>query len=525
MVQTLCDTVITKYQRALVIGLDTLAYPRALELQRRLQRLRIAGEMPDCMLCLEHPPTLTLGRAGGDTDILVSGERLAREGVEVYRVERGGGVTYHGPGQLVGYPIVDLNNYQRDVHLLVQNLEEVIIRALGAFGIKGRRKEGYPGVWVDEAKIASIGVAVSKWVTMHGFALNVDPQMSHFKLINPCGMQGVRMTSMRELLGRPVGVWEVKDRVIEEMAAVFRWAEVLPGTPAPVCKLLDELGVETPSSRPGWLGVQVPAPGVLGKMVGLLERGRLNTVCREARCPNVAECFGMGTATFMVLGDACTRNCRFCSVNSGPPREPDLAEPQSLAETVRELGLRHAVVTSVTRDDLPDGGAGHFARVISAVRRLCPGVTVEVLVPDFGGSEESLATVVAARPDILGHNLETVPRLYEKVRPGADYRRSLQLLASAKRLAPGMVTKSGIMVGLGEEPEEMLGVMDDLKKAGCDYVTIGQYLQPTPGHLPVQGFVTPAMFDWYREQCLLKGFRQADCGPLVRSSYHARPLA
>ncbi|SHJ10568.1 lipoic acid synthetase [Desulfofundulus thermosubterraneus DSM 16057] len=514
-----------KFQRILVLDLNVMEYSRALELQRGLQGLRSAGEIPDCFLLLEHPPVLTLGRAGGEGDILASRDRLAWEGLKIYRVERGGSVTYHGPGQLVGYPILDLHNYQRDVHLLVHNLEKVIIRVLAAFGITAGRREGYPGVWVGEAKIASIGVAVKKWITMHGFALNVDPEMSHFKLIHPCGLQGVKMTSMHEVLGRRVSMREVKNRVIEEMAAVFRWEQVLPGVPAPVRRLLDGLGGEMPAFRPGWLTVPTPAPGVLEKMTGLLGRGKLNTVCREARCPNVAECFGMGTATFLILGDICTRNCRFCSVKSGTPRPPDPGEPQSVAWTVRELGLKHVVVTSVTRDDLPDGGAGHFARVINAVRHLNPGTTVEVLVPDFGGSKEVLVTVVAARPDVLGHNLETVPRLYRKVRPRADYRCSLQLLATAKKLDPSITTKSGIMVGLGEEPAEVLAVMDDLREAGCDYITIGQYLQPTPGHLPVHGYVTPAMFRWYEEQCLRKGFRKADCGPLVRSSYHARPLA
>lgn len=203
---------------------------------------------------------------------------------------------------------------------------------------------------------------------------------------------------------------------------------------------------------------------------------------------------------------------------------PDSGEPQSVARTVRELGLTHVVVTSVTRDDLPDGGARHFAGVINAVRSLNHATTVEVLVPDFQGSETALARVTAARPNVLGHNVETVPRLYGRVQPRADYRRSLDLLETAKRLAPEITTKSGIMVGLGEEPEEVLAVMDDLRAAGCDYMTLGQYLQPTPGHLPVEGFVTPAMFAWYKEQCIRKGFRKADCGPLVRSSYHARPL-
>ncbi|MFZ5591789.1 MAG: lipoyl synthase [Bacillota bacterium] len=513
----------TRFPPALVLDLGTVAYSPALELQRGLQQLRIAGKIPDCLVLLEHPPTLTLGRAGCMNDILVSPDWLEREGFGVYHVERGGGVTYHGPGQLVGYPILDLNNYQRDVHLLVHKLEEVIIRVLDAFGITGQRKDGLPGVWVGNAKIASIGIAVHKWVTMHGFALNVHTNPEHFQIIHPCGMRGVAMVSLRQLLERPVSMQDVKNRVVEEMAAVFGWRQVLPGHPA-VQQLLGAKGREAGQWRPGWLTVPSPTSESLEQLTRLLKPGNLQTVCREARCPNVAECWGMGTATFMILGNICTRNCRFCAVQKGKPGAPDPAEPRALAETVKAMGLRHVVITSVTRDDFPDGGASHFAAVISAVRELNPTATVEVLVPDFKGLENALAAVVAARPEVLGHNLETVPRLYGQVRPRADYHRSLWLLKKAKSLSPQMIIKSGIMVGLGEEPDEVLAVLDDLRMAGCEHVTIGQYLSPTPGHLPVQGFVTPFMFAWYREQCLSKGFKRADCGALVRSSYHAGPV-
>ncbi|AGL03434.1 lipoate-protein ligase B/lipoate synthase [Desulfoscipio gibsoniae DSM 7213] len=506
-------------RRVLVLDLATEDYFRTLELQRELQKQRMEGAIPDCLLVLEHPPTFTLGRAGGADNILVNEDRLAREGIGVYNVERGGDVTYHGPGQLVGYPILDLKNYGRDVHRLVERLEEVLIRTLAAFGITAGRRTGLPGVWVDKAKIASIGLAITRWVTMHGFALNVQPDMRHFGMINPCGLQGVTMTSMSGLLGRQVSLEEVKSRVVEEMAGEFGW-ELLQSDYR-VDALLQRLGLVARNFRPGWLTVATPGPGVLEGMTGLFERCGLHTVCEGACCPNAAECFALGTATFMILGDTCTRNCRFCSVSKGTPGTPDPGEPLAVAEAVRELGLRHAVITSVTRDDLSDGGACHFANMIRAVHRLNPHTTVEVLVPDFKGSEEALAEVLAARPEVLGHNLETVPRLYKQVRPGADYRRSLELLARAREIAPGVVTKSGLMLGLGEEFGEVLAVLDDLREVGCAYITIGQYLQPSTDQLPVHGFIPPGIFAHYREECLRRGFKRAECGPLVRSSYHA----
>ncbi|WP_078060298.1 lipoyl synthase [Desulfotomaculum copahuensis] len=506
-------------RQALVLDLATEDYGRTLTLQRELQKQRMERSVPDCLLVLEHPPTFTLGRAGGANNILVDEDCLVREGISVYSVERGGNVTYHGPGQLVGYPILDLKDYERDVHRLVERLEEVLIRTLAAFGIKAGRRAGFPGVWANEGKIASIGLAVTRWVTMHGFALNVHPDLRHFGMITPCGLPGVSITSMSVLLGRQVSVEEVKNRVVEEMAGEFGWS-LLPGDQQ-VQTLLRRLGLETRNFWPGWLTVAPPGPGVLEGMAGLLKRGGLHTVCEGACCPNAAECFAMGTATFMILGDTCTRNCRFCAVSKGTPGAPDPGEPPAVAEAVRALGLRHAVITSVTRDDLFDGGAGYFAAVIRAVHRLNPHTTVEVLVPDFKGSADALAGVLAARPEVLGHNLETVPRLYGRVRPGADYRRSLGLLTRARELAPGVTTKSGLMVGLGEEFGEVLSVLDDLRAAGCAYITIGQYLQPAPDRLPVHGFIAPGVFARYRQECLRRGFRRADCGPLVRSSYHA----
>jgi lipoic acid synthetase len=256
----------------------------------------------------------------------------------------------------------------------------------------------------------------------------------------------------------------------------------------------------------------------------LAEMG-LHTVCQSARCPNLGECFGRGTATFLILGNACTRDCRFCAMEHGPPAAPDPEEPRRVAEAAKRLGLRFVVITSVTRDDLPDGGAAHFAATLHSLRELLPRARVEVLVPDFGGRPEAVQTVVAARPEVFGHNVETVPRLYPEVRPQADYRRSLEVLRLAAELAPQVVTKSGLMVGLGEEDEEVLAVLRDLRAAGVSAVTIGQYLQPTRGHALVVEYVHPEVFAAYARQAREMGFSRVMSGPLVRSSYQAEELA
>ena len=273
--------------------------------------------------------------------------------------------------------------------------------------------------------------------------------------------------------------------------------------------------------KPEWLkSKQIPTEEEQ-KVRRLMKNLHLNTVCREARCPNRVECFNRGTATFLIMGDTCTRRCRFCNVKKGKPQPLDKEEPRHVAEAVKALGLKYVVITSVTRDDLPDGGAAHFASVIRKVREIDPGVGIEVLIPDFQGDSDSLNTVLDARPDVLNHNVETVSRLYEAVRPGAFYERSLELLARAKTINPSIKTKSGLMVGLGETDAELYGVFADLRKAGCDLLTIGQYLAPTKEHYPVADYILPEKFEEYRAKALEMGFLDAASGPLVRSSYKA----
>jgi lipoic acid synthetase len=279
---------------------------------------------------------------------------------------------------------------------------------------------------------------------------------------------------------------------------------------------------ERPRERkPPWLRVRVGLSPVYDETREIVRRHRLHTVCEEAACPNVRECWAKRHATVMILGDVCTRTCSFCNVATGRPRPVDAGEPERLAQAVAELGLEHVVVTSVDRDDLPDGGAGQFARCIERIRAATPATTVEVLTPDFLRKPGALEQVVAARPDVYNHNVETVPRLYRTVRPAADYRHSVALLGRVRELDPAIFTKSGLMVGLGETREEVLAVMDDLRSAGVDFLTIGQYLQPTLRHIAVDRYVTPAEFAELSRAGAERGFLLMASSPLTRSSHHA----
>jgi lipoyl synthase len=273
--------------------------------------------------------------------------------------------------------------------------------------------------------------------------------------------------------------------------------------------------------KPAWIRVTAPTSRTFFDTRQRLREKNLHTVCEEAGCPNIGECWSRRHATVMILGDTCTRACAFCNVKTGKPAPPDPIEPENVAAMAREMGLRHMVVTSVDRDDLADGGARQFVRCLERVRALSPATTVEVLTPDFRGKEGALEAVVDAAPDVFNHNLETVPRLYPTIRPGARYYHSLRILDRAKDLRPSQFTKSGIMVGLGEERGEVLQVMDDLRSARVDFLTIGQYLQPTPKHAAVARFVTPDEFDDYKRIALGKGFLMVASSPLTRSSYHA----
>ncbi len=273
--------------------------------------------------------------------------------------------------------------------------------------------------------------------------------------------------------------------------------------------------------KPECLKVRAPGSENYHRLKGLMRTLGLHTVCEEANCPNIGECWHHGTATFMILGDTCTRSCGYCNVIHGTPAAPDPLEPAHVASAIEAMGLAHVVITSVDRDDLPDYGAGHFARTITETRARIPGCSVEVLIPDFRGSEDALHTVLDARPDVLNHNIETVPRMYRLARPGGRYDRALQLLDRSRRYAPGIPTKSGLMVGLGEEWDELVATLSDLREAGCQIVTIGQYLRPSLANLPMSRYYTPAEFAELKRIGMDLGFGHVESGPLVRSSYHA----
>lgn len=286
---------------------------------------------------------------------------------------------------------------------------------------------------------------------------------------------------------------------------------------------MDQAAFKT-TGKPPWLITAAPQPAMMDRMCRLLEQGGLSTVCEWANCPNIGECYGRGTATFLILGRICTRGCTFCPLSKGKPPSPDEAEPENVAKMILALELSHVVITSVSRDDLPDGGADHFAGTIEAIKKLCPGTSIEILIPDFKGSRKAIEIVTNAGPDVIGHNLETVPSLYREVRPGASYDLSLEILTLIKQIDKKVWTKSGLMLGLGEKEEELFQTMQDLRRVECDFLTLGQYLQPTAEHYAVVEYIPPEQFDHYHDLALELGFVRVLSCPLSRSSYRAEEM-
>ena len=523
-----CTDMVPSRKKWLSLDLGLLDYQEAWALQLRLVDARKDDVLNhDVVLFLEHPAVFTLGRRGGLTNLKVAESFLASRGIPLVHVERGGDITYHGPGQLVVYPVVHLRAMGLGIVPFVEGLEGIMIRTAADWRIQAERNSLNRGAWVGLNKIGSIGIAVRRSVSFHGLAFNVNTDLEPFTWVNPCGLQGVMITSMKELLGREVPMEDVRVAMKEHMEEVF-------GIRLESSSLSDILrrSVESHqpplhpphSPKPPWLKRSIPSGATYQRVRRLLKDGDLHTVCEEACCPNLGECFSRGTATFLILGDRCTRHCRFCAVGHGPLGPPDPHEPQRVAEAAKAMALKYVVVTSVTRDDLPDGGAGLFAQTILALREKVPGTLVEVLIPDFQGDDEALKKVMEARPDVLNHNVETVPRLYPMVRPGAVYERSLRLLKKAREIDRSVATKSGLMLGLGEADDEIGRALQDLVEAGCTMLTLGQYLQPSRDHLPVERFIPPEEFDRWKETALRMGFVEVASGPFVRSSYHAREL-
>jgi len=494
--------------------LGRVGYEEALAVQRALH----GRSDDDYLLLLEHPATYTLGKRADPAHVLVD---PASVGARLIETDRGGDVTYHGPGQLVGYPIGPLATTPaggRDVVAHVRRIEAALIEALAEFGIGGERVDGRSGVWVGGEKIAAIGVRVARDRTMHGFALNVDPDLAMFGHIVPCGISDAGVTSMAAVLGAAPPAGEVRDAVVRAWSRA-RGALTVERAEVSDARLVPGPGVG-PGRRPEWMKVRADLGTEYRRLKQLVHEQELHTVCEEAGCPNIYECWSQRTATFMILGDRCTRACGFCLVDTRQPFAIDPDEPARVADAVASLGLAHAVVTSVARDDVPDGGAAGFAATIAAIRRRNPETTIEVLIPDCKGDAGALDVIFGARPDVLNHNLETVARLQRLARPSAGYARSLSVLARAKDA--GLVVKSGIMLGLGEDTAEVRAAIADLRNVGVDILTLGQYLRPSPAHLPVARWVTPAEFTELGEYARGLGFAHVESGPLVRSSYHAR---
>ncbi len=525
----------------------------------------------DWLLLLEHPHVYTLGVRAKPEHLLVEPSTV---GAELVRADRGGDVTYHGPGQLVGYPILDVPSGPGAVPRYVHVVEQLVIDALADVGLPGAsRLDGYPGVWIAAdgsapRKVAAIGVRISKGRSMHGFALNVAPAMGYFGHIVPCGIADKPVTSlaaegievpMREMvdaiIDRAQRGWGYQHVDRQDVAWRVATADLAPftrgegpgvkvspaasGASAPgfrarsePVRLLGRLaqagvdpgaGLPVATRKPDWLRVQARMGAEYRELRKTMRSLDLVTVCEEAGCPNIFECWADGTATFMINGDRCTRACGFCLVETRKPVAADPDEPSHVAEAVAHLGLSYAVVTTVARDDLADDGAGAFAATIAAIRARRPGTQVEVLISDCRGNPESLEKIFAARPDVLNHNVETVPRLQRAVRPSASYARSLAVLARAK--VAGLTTKSGLIVGMGETTDEVLATLADLHGIGVDIVTIGQYLRPTTHHLPVARWWEPEEFARLKAAGEAMGIPHVEASPLTRSSYHAKHAA
>ncbi len=532
--------------------LGRVTYQEAWDLQRAVWEGRTTGRSrDDYLLLLEHPHVYTIGRNGDGLDLTVREELTADRGIEVLDVDRGGDITYHGPGQLVGYPIVSVGRFESgfDVAGHLRRIEKVLIETLADLGVDAWTETGLTGIWSDRGKVAAIGVRVSGGVSMHGFAINVDPAMEYFEHIVPCGITDRPVTSLAEILARPVSIEEVVEallphamglssaRTVETQLGAFarrsarRSFEVdhmietgaysSQGTGEVPIMIRGLLAGEP--EKPSWMKVRVDMRDPRFKELKRLNRDLgLNTVCEEAGCPNIYECWSSGTSTLMLLGDTCTRACSFCDVKTGRPGEVDVDEPIRAAEAIAAMGLNHAVLTSVNRDDLADGGATIFARTINEIYARLPDCDVEVLIPDFKGEEDPLDIVLGAKPAVLNHNTETVLRLQREIRTAANYARSLTLLARAKWANPSGTVKSGLIVGMGETDEEIVGALADLNAVGVDIVTIGQYLRPTARHRRIHRYVHPGVFDDYKLAGEAFGIRHVESGPLVRSSYHAR---
>ena len=528
--------------------LGKLPYGEAYILQKGLHSATSQESSPfDYLLLLEHNNVVTIGRSGDINNLLVSKNILNENNIEFFETDRGGDITFHGDGQLIGYPIIRLDDPKKVVPF-VRKIENVIIDTLAELSIEAFSKTDDTGVWTKEGKIASIGIKVSKWTTLHGFSLNISENTKGFDFINPCGSSNEHVVSIQQY-DETVSFKEVTEIISRKFVEIFKYEKVdkqfSQFTPRQLKKKkefhIDQLvnngvfnasqnsipitlnsSVKSEPERPEWMKVKANLGKDYLSLKSLIKEKRLNTVCEEASCPNIYECWSMGTATFMIMGDTCTRACGFCDVNTGKPCDLDMDEPYRVAESVKIMGLTHAVITSVNRDDLDDGGSAFFAKTIDEVRLKNNQTSIEVLIPDFKGSKEAIDNIINANPEVLNHNLETVPRLQREIRTAASYGRSLALLQYAKESHFLGKTKTGLIVGMGEEFEEVISVLKDLSRINIDIVTIGQYLRPTQRHRLIDRYVSEEEFEQYKAIGQELGIPHIESGPLVRSSYHAK---
>ena len=528
--------------------LGKLPYGEAYILQKGLHSATSQENSPfDYLLLLEHNNVVTIGRSGDINNLLVSKNILNENNIEFFETDRGGDITFHGDGQLIGYPIIRLDDPKKVVPF-VRKIENVIIDTLAELSIDAFSKIDDTGVWTKEGKIASIGIKVSKWTTLHGFSLNISENTKGFDFINPCGSSDEHVVSIQQY-DETVSFKEVTEIISRKFVEIFKYEKVdkqfSQFTPRQLKKKkefhIDQLvnngvfnasknsipitlnsSVKSEPERPEWMKVKANLGKDYLSLKSLIKEKRLNTVCEEASCPNIYECWSMGTATFMIMGDTCTRACGFCDVNTGKPCDLDMDEPYRVAESVKIMGLTHAVITSVNRDDLDDGGSAFFAKTIDEVRLENNQTSIEVLIPDFKGSKEAIDNIINANPEVLNHNLETVPRLQREIRTAASYGRSLALLQYAKESHFLGKTKTGLIVGMGEEFEEVISVLKDLSRINIDIVTIGQYLRPTQRHRLIDRYVSQEEFEQYKTIGQELGIPHIESGPLVRSSYHAK---
>jgi len=509
------------------------------------------------LLLLEHPHVFTYGPSA---DLQKNLKCVPEDvGADFVKVNRGGDITYHGPGQLVGYPILSSKpkhgdqSGPADTLAYVASIEQAIIdtlRELGLFDVD--RLNGYPGVWAGvqagkPRKICAIGVRLTRGRTMHGFAINVETDLTFMRQhIVPCGISEYPVTSLREE-GCDASMRDVCDVVSRHLATAFTAGEIERqdvawlhrpedlsafsrgegvGEPVRLISRLaqagvsDGLGIE--ERKPEWLRPKVRLNEAVMATKKIVRDLGLVTVCEEAGCPNLSECWSDRTATFMVLGERCTRACGFCLVDTQKPKAPEPDEPERVAEAITRMGLLHAVLTMVARDDLIDGGMQHVADCVSAIRKVSPLTRVETLISDVKGTD-ALDLLLAVKPDVLNHNMETVARLQRAVRPSAGYARSLSVLSRAKKA--DLTVKSGIILGMGETIDEVEGTLVDLAGIGVDIVTIGQYLRPTTHHLPVARWLDPSEFEHLKTFGEALGISHVQSSPLTRSSYHARQSA